>query len=87
MAQAEVLLRLRYAIDTAIKYPTQINTDAAIRFASDHPRSLRSGHIRANLGVRRWKWLNERGFYPVGEPVEVAGVVGIKGTITPDITT
>ena len=34
---------------------------------------------------RRWGWLNERGIYPVGEPVEVAGVIGIKGTITPDV--
>jgi hypothetical protein len=86
MAQAEVLLRLRYAIDTAIKYPTEPNVAAATGFATRYPRALRSTHLQANLGVRRWKWLNDHGVYPVGEPLEVAGNVGIKGTITPDIT-
>lgn len=86
MSQVEVLLRLRYAIDTAIKYPTQTNIDAAVGFASRHPQALRSSHLQHNLGVRRWQWLNEYGVYPVGEPVEVAGSIGIKGTITPEVT-
>lgn len=85
MAQAEVLLRLRYAIDTAIKYPAQANVENAISFATSHPKALNSSHLRHNLGQRRWGWLNERGIYPIGEPVEVAGVIGIKGTITPDV--
>ena len=85
MVQAEVLLRLRYAIDTARKYPTQPNIDAAIRFANEYPRALRSSHLRHNLGAARWAWLNDYGIYPVGESVEVAGSFGIKGTITPDV--
>lgn len=87
MAQAEVLLRLRYAIDTAIKYPSQSNIDSAIRFATEHPKALRSSHLRHNLGERRWSWLNEYGIYPVGEDLEVVGNVAFKGTATPDITT
>jgi hypothetical protein len=86
MAQAEVLLRLRYAIDTAIKYPKQPNVEAAIRLANEYPHALRSSHLRHNLGQRRWQWLNANGIYPVGESVEVAGGFAIKGTITPEIT-
>lgn len=87
MAQAEVLLRLRYAIDTAIRYPTQRNQDAAVSFANQYPQALRSSHLRHNLGRRRWDWLANHGVYPVGEAVELAGSSGIKGTATPDITT
>ena len=85
MVQAEVLLRLRYAIDTAIKYPQQPNVEAAIAFANEYPQALRSSHLRHNLGSRRWQWLNEHGVYAVGEPVEMAGSIGIKGTITPEV--
>jgi hypothetical protein len=86
MPQHEVLLRLRYAIDTAIKYPSQSNIDSAIKLASEHPRALRSKHLVHNLGERRWSWLNEYGVYAIGEPAEIAGSIGIKGTITPDVT-
>jgi hypothetical protein len=73
MAQPEVLLHLRYAIDTAIAYPTKPNTETAINLVASHPRAMRSSHIRQNLGVRRWAWLNEHGIYEV------------RGDITPDI--
>ena len=77
---------VRYAIDTARKYPSQDTIDSAIRLALDHPNALRSGHLRHNLGVQRWRWLEERGIYPVGEQTEIAGSPAIKGTITPEVT-
>lgn len=86
MPQREILLRLRAAIDTAITYPTWPNINAATTFASEHPRALRSSHVRNNLGRFRWEWLNQRGIYPVGEPIEIAGAAAVKATITPDIT-
>jgi hypothetical protein len=82
MPQHEVLLRLRYAIDTARKYPRPENIESAVSLANDHPNALRSGHLKHNLGVERWRWLEENGVYPIGEPHEMAGVPAIKGAIT-----
>ena len=88
MTQRELLLRLRYAIDTAIQYPKQPNIDSAIQLAVSHPRGLRSGHLKHNLGSRRWSWLNAHSIYPIDEQAEIAGSIGIKAVITtPDITT
>ena len=85
MPQREVLLRLRYAIDTARKYPRPENIESALDLASEHPNALRSGHLTHNLGVERWRWLEQHGIYPIGEGHEVAGSPAIKGTITPEV--
>lgn len=85
MPQPELLLRLRAAIDTAIKQPSQSNVDKAIKLAVDHPRAMRSSHVSRNLGVRRWEWLSEHGVMVVGEATEIAGTPAFKGTITPEI--
>lgn len=61
MTQAEVLYNLRFAIETAIAYPTDIRITAALELARAYPRALRSSHVRHNLGQRRWKWLTEHG--------------------------
>jgi hypothetical protein len=71
----EVLLHLRYAIDTAISYPTWPNINAACTIATSYPVALRSSTMRTRLGQARWEWLNQNGIYPIGGPV------------TPDITT
>lgn len=84
-SQREIALLLRYAIDNAIAYPTERNINSAIALASQYPQALRSSHVRHNLGDQRWRWLNEYGVYPVGEPVEISGSPAIKGTIEPEI--
>lgn len=83
--QVAVKLRLRYLIDTARSYPSQANIDRAIAYAVAHPYALRSSHLRHNLGKARWTWLAEYGVYFPGEPLTVAGIDGIKGTITPEV--
>lgn len=75
VAQAEVLLRLRYAIDTALAYPAVPNTESVLALVAAHPRAMRSSHIRDNLGQRRWAWLNDHGIYEV------------RGDIKPDLVT
>ena len=85
LPQRELLLRMRYAIDTARKYPTDYNVRSAQVLAMSNPNGLRSGHLRHNLGAQRWEWLGQQGIYPVGEQTEVAGVPAIKGTITPEV--
>jgi len=64
MSQARVLLSLRAAIDTAIRYPHQGNVDTALEIARTYPRALASAHLRHNLGKRRWDWLAEHGVTP-----------------------
>ena len=86
MSQKEFLLRLRAAIDTTRKYPTDMNVAKAQRLAYDHPRAMRSSHVSHNLGVTRWEWLDRHGVSIVGERVEVAGLDARKMTITPDVT-
>lgn len=86
-SQKELILILRYRIDTAIAYPNPDSIASAVTFAREHPLALRGAHFSHNLGVRRWDWLNEHGFIPVGEPVEIAGEAAIKATISPDVTT
>ena len=81
MAQALVLLRLKYAIDTAIKYPRQTTIESARKMALDHPLALRSSHLRANLGDRRWKWLNDHGVYPAGAAANIAGMPAVNPVI------
>lgn len=83
--QHDVLLRLRYLIDIARRHPTFEGTNRAIAYASEHPRALRSGHLRHNLGAARWQWLAEHDIYPLGEPTEIAGSPAVKGTITPEV--
>jgi transcriptional/translational regulatory protein YebC/TACO1 len=85
VSQKEMVLRLRAAIDTARKYPSQENIDKAIKLAIDHPKTMRSSHASHNLGVRRWEWLGEHGVVFVGESVEIAGTQAFKGTITPEV--
>ena len=87
VSQTEVVLLLRSAIDTAISYPSNVNEAKATNLAKAYPKALRSAHVRHNLGQRRWDWLGERGVYPAMDPGEVAGVVTIQGTISPDKTT
>ncbi len=62
VSQAEVLLLLRAAIDTAIRYPTKPNETVALAIAEHHPRAMRSAHLIHNLGQRRWAWLEEHGY-------------------------
>jgi hypothetical protein len=84
LAQREFTLRLRFAIDTARKYPTQRNQREAIELAESQPRALRSSHTRHNLGAMRWEWLTLHGVTAVGEAGELEGE--FKGTITPEVT-
>ncbi len=82
MSQTELLQRLRYAIDTAIAYPSTKNVEAATSLALDHPRALQSSHLTHNLGTRRWTWLEQHGIH------EAAGSIALKAVIsTPDFTT
>ena len=81
MTQAMVLLRLRYAIDTAIKYPRQTTIESARKMALDHPLALRSSHLRANLGDRRWKWLNDHGINPAGGTTNIADMPAVNPVI------
>lgn len=85
LGQANFALALRYAIDTARKYPSQRNRSEAIALAQSQPVALRSKHVRHNLGKTRWEWLELHGVYPVGEAGEIEG--SFKGTASPDITT
>ena len=78
-------MRLRYAIDTAIAYPSQANIDSAIAYVDRYPKAIRSTHMRHNLGQKRWDWLNDHGAYPAGSATEVAGMPAIKGTIEPEV--
>ena len=49
--------------------------------ALDHPLALRSSHLRANLGDRRWKWLNDHGVYPAGAAANIAGMPAVNPVI------
>lgn len=62
--QAEVLLLMRAAIDTAINNPGPETVNHALTLASLYPRAMSGGKMRANLGQARWDWLNEHGVYP-----------------------
>jgi hypothetical protein len=75
MVAEELLLRLRFAIDTAIAHPQEPNIQMACAIAINYPVALRSNTLRYRLGRKRWEWLNQHGIYPIG------------GQITPDITT
>lgn len=83
LAQRNFVLRLRFAIDTAVKYPSKRNREEAVALAQSQPAALRSAHVRHNLGKARWNWLSMHGVYAVGEGGEIEG--SIKGTITPDV--
>jgi hypothetical protein len=63
LAQAEILLLLRAAIDTAMRHPGRINEETALDIARSYPRALRSSRLRRQLGQRRWLWLNDHGVY------------------------
>ena len=82
--QADFVNRLRFAIDTARKYPSKRNREEATALAKSQPIALRSAHVRHNLGKTRWEWLALHGVYPVGEGGEIEG--SFKGTITPTVT-
>lgn len=82
--QRDFVNRLRFAIDTARKYPSKRNREGAVALAQSQPKALRSSHVRHNLGKSRWEWLAAHSVYPVGEEGEIGG--SFKGTITPDIT-
>ena len=75
MVAEELLLRLRFAIDTAIAHPSWLNIANACGIAEHNRKALGSTTVRKRLGKARWEWLNTRGIYPIGGP------------ITPDITT
>lgn len=81
--QQEFVLRLRYAIDTARRYPTQRNRQEAVDLARSQPMALRSNHARHNLGMRRMEWLADNGVYPVGEEGSIEG--SFKATISPEV--
>jgi len=85
MPQRELLHRLRYAIDTAVAYPTPENIEKAITLAQAHPQGMRSSHVSHNLGAKRWEWLGQHNVTFVGESVEIAGNQAIKATITPEV--
>jgi len=75
-SQAEVLLSLRYAIDTAIAHTSLQNAEVAIAIARGYPQALRSTRVSRGLGATRWEWLNAHGVYAQ----EI-------GTIEPEIET
>lgn len=83
LAQRNFVFHLRFAIDTARKYPSKRNREEAVALAQSQPQALRSSHVRHNLGASRWDWLASHGVYPVGEGGEIEG--SVKGTITPDV--
>jgi len=85
--QQEVLHLLKYAIDTAIKYPGKGTIASARELVEQYPIAMRSSHLRHNLGDRRWDWINRQGLYPAGSAHEIVGQPAIKGTAEPDITT
>lgn len=64
VSQAEVVLLLRAAIDTAIAYPSVATVQSATNLAGSYPKALASAHVRHNLGQRRWQWLAEHGIKP-----------------------
>ena len=82
-AQRDFVNRLRFAIDTARKYPTKRNREEAIALAHSQPNAMRSRHVVHNLGKTRWDWLATHGVYPVGEAGEIEG--SFKATITPEV--
>ena len=84
MPQTEVVLRLRAAIDTAIRFPNPNTVASALAIAQAYPKAMRSAHINHNLGLSRWQWLNDHGFYAALDPSEEADRV--QGTINPDYT-
>ena len=84
MPQTEVVLRLRAAIDTAIRFPHDANVGAALAIANAYPKAMRSVHVRHNLGLIRWNWLTDHGYYAALDPSEEADRV--QGTISPDYT-
>lgn len=84
MPQSEVVLRLRAAIDTAIRFPSANNEASAIAIAQAYPKAMRSTHVNHNLGQARWDWLTEHGYYPALDPSEEDDRV--QGTISPDYT-
>jgi hypothetical protein len=84
MPQTEVVLRLRAAIDTAIRFPHDANVAAALSIAKAYPRAMRSVHVNHNLGQRRWEWLSDHGFYPALDASDEDDQV--QGTISPDYT-
>ena len=81
----ELLLRLRFAIDTAIAIPNTPNTTVAVALASSFPVALRSNTLRYRLGKARWAWLHDHGVYAVGSPTVIAGGTAFKETIDPPI--
>jgi hypothetical protein len=92
IGQAEFANRLRFAIDTARKYPSQRNRGEAIALAQSQPAALRSTHVRHNLGSTRWEWLELNGVTAAGEggslPGEITTVItkaDLTGWVTPEI--
>jgi len=83
--QSQLVLLLRYAVDTAIRYPTLPNIATVLAFVEEHPKAMRASYMRHNLGLFRWEWLGEHGVYVVGEPTVIAGMPAIKGTIEPEV--
>jgi hypothetical protein len=57
----EAGLRLRYAIDTARRYPSRTNVSSAVELARSDPRLLRSPRVRQTLRAGRLEWLEEQG--------------------------
>lgn len=87
LSQRDLVYVLRAQIDQAIRHRSRPMTDAAVRTALEHPRSMRSTHVRKNLGETRLAWLEEHGGLRPDEPTEINGLDASKVTITPDITT
>jgi len=84
MPQTEVVLRLRAAIDTAIRFPNPNNVESALAITRLYPVAMRSTHLRHNLGQARWDWLTDHGYYAALDPSSEDDRV--QGTITPDYT-
>lgn len=83
VAQKEVVSDLRDLIDNAIRHKE--GAEPALSFARRYSSILSTPYAAHNLGNRRWAWLNEQGFYAIGEPVEIEGVNAIKATIRPEV--
>ena len=84
LAQREFAHRLRFAIDTARKYPSQRNRREAVALAISQPAALRSSHVRHNLGATRWDWLTMHGVTAIGDTGPLEGE--FQATISPDKT-
>lgn len=84
VAQKQVVEDLRNLIDNAMR-DTHQSPSSVIAFANRFESILKTPYAARNLGGRRWAWLTEHGFAPVGEEATIEGINARKATITPEV--